>query len=379
MEGPERNTTFYSTITPFIEAITTTDTTLKIVGTVLGLGVTALATAAVVRHRGTSKFSNLLIKRAKAQLSGVDYVERGQPTLIQLSRREELRINTSSVELFSLDRAILLKGPHRSGTVFCAYNVLFENLLFKFMAGKTVALSRHILQSFPPITRSLFPPRGLYLLGDQQHNSMHSWLQQQLSTLGKDDAKGTLMDLVLDRYDAQPIRGMLLRTFGPTWLPRMLHPQPSIIIIDQAEELLRKHRGEFLSFFYLLIKEARDCAYFKLVFVINSEAAVHSFQVLNGGTLFVEVSAPQPDEVDVQRILGEEFAGVFLQCGKNLGITADYFNCRDPEEKKLRPDEFYEKKRKQYIDLYAVLEPVTKTEFDAITTGKSKREDQDPQ
>lgn len=208
---------------------------------------------------------------------------------------------------------------------------------------------------------------------------MHSWLKQQVSTLGKDDGKGTLMDLALDRYDEQKLRGMLMRTFGPAWLPKLLQPQPSIIIIDQAEELLRKHRAEFLSFFYLLIKEARDCSYFKLIFVINSDEAVQSFQVLNGGTLFVEVSAPEPDEADVQRILGPEFAAIFRKCGKNLGITADYFNCRDPEEKKLSPDKFYEKKKKQYTDLYAVLKPVTKTEFDAITTGKGNIEDQDLQ
>jgi len=137
------------------------------------------------------------------------------------------------------------------------------------MAGKTVALSRHILRSFPPLTRRLFPPRGLYLLGDQYHSSMHNWLKQQVSTLGKDDGKGTLMDLALDRYDEQKIRGMLIRTFGPTWLPRFLHPQPSIIIVDQAEELLRRHRAEFLSFFYLLIKEARDYSYFKLILMKN--------------------------------------------------------------------------------------------------------------
>ena len=134
---------------------------------------------------------------------------------------------------------------------------------------------------------------------------------------------GSVLDLVLKRYVEQRIRFFLYTLFGKR-LPRLLKPQPTIIIVDQAEDLLRKYRGKFLLEFYKLAKKARDTDAFRLVLIINTENVVESLKLINGGNLFEVVCAPKVTKDAVLRYHGEEFAQIFRDCDNCIGIAEDF-------------------------------------------------------
>ncbi len=70
-------------------------------------------------------------------------------------------------------------------------------------------------------------------------------------------------------------------------------PQPAIIVVDQAEELLCAYRADFLVGFYNLAKETRDDDMLRLVLVINSDNAVKALKLMNGGDMFSVIQAPK--------------------------------------------------------------------------------------
>jgi hypothetical protein len=87
-----------------------------------------------------------------------------------------------------------------------------------------------------------------------------------------------LEDLILKRFEDQRIR-VFLHTLLKDKLPAFLKPQPTIIIVDQAEELMRAYGADFLVSIYNLVKGARDHKTVQLILVINSENAVKAMRL----------------------------------------------------------------------------------------------------
>jgi hypothetical protein len=113
---------------------------------------------------------------------------------------------------------------------------------------------------------------SLCLPGSQKAATIDAWLKNQIATTEKVDP----WSLLSQRHQEQRLRLFLVKVFKTT-LPAFLLPQPVIIVVDQAEELLRVYRADFLVGFYNLVKEGRDDDLFRLVLVINSDNAVKAW------------------------------------------------------------------------------------------------------
>ncbi len=100
-----------------------------------------------------------------------------------------------------------------------------------------------------------------------------------------------MVDLLSQRRQEQRVRLFLAKLFK-TKLPSILKPQSAIIVVDQAEELLRAYREDFVVGFYNLVKKGHGNDLFRLVLVINSENAVKALKLMNGGNMFSIVQAP---------------------------------------------------------------------------------------
>ena len=187
----------------------------------LGLGIVGISGARAVSHfhqRTTNKFLSSLFSVSRVNVSQHKFL-----------KREAIANNGKNN--FDSTKSIALIGDHR--------------------CGKTVFLSQYIIKSwFPWYRRFLSPPRGLFLEGSRNEATIADWLKVQISAQ-KDSPLAALNDILYQRRSEQRIRVFLEDTFGPR-LPKILRPQPSVIIVDQAEELLRAYRAEFLLFFYNL-------------------------------------------------------------------------------------------------------------------------------
>ena len=231
-------------------------------------------------------------------------------------------------------------------------------------SGKTTLVSHSILYGmFPLWSRIFFPPIGLFLEGDRKHATIEDWLKNQLATNNKEDPMASVLDLVLERYDEQRIRFFLYTLFGKR-LPRLLKPQPTIIIVDQAEELLRKYRGKFLVEFYKLAKKGRDSDAFRLVLIINTENAVESLKLINGGNMFEVVRAPKVTKDAVLRYHGEEFAQIFVDCDSCIGIAEDFVT----EKPSVSAKEFFNVRKQQYEQDNCLLQAISRAEYNKLTT-----------
>lgn len=191
-------------------------------------------------------------------------------------------------------------------------------------SGKTIFLSNVILnEMFPWWYRYVFPPRGLFLTGSQKAANIDAWLKNQIGTTEKDDPWAAVADLLSQRRQEQRVRLFLVKVFKTT-LPAFLLPQPAIIVVDQAEELLRAYRADFLVGFYNLVKEARDDDLLRLVLVINSDNAVKALKLMNGGNMFSVIQAPKVSRDAVRDKYGEDFAKMFDDCDGCIGVALDY-------------------------------------------------------
>ena len=240
--------------------------------------------------------------------------------------------------------SIAIIGEHRSGkSTFVSHNILFG--------------------IYSGWSRFFFTPRGLFLEGNQEHATINDWLKSQLATNNKVDPMTTIEDLISRRRNEQPIRVWLNNLFEG-YLPRLLKPQPIIIIVDQAEELFRKCRGHFLVQFYDLAKLGHDDDTHRLVLIINSENAVEALKLINGGDMFEVVGAPKVSKDAVIRYEGEEFAQIFEDCDNCIGIAQDYVT----EKPLMSAKEYYNMKKQQYEQNNCLPERISQEEYNKLTT-----------
>jgi hypothetical protein len=308
---------------------------------VLGLGslVAGGRFYAMKQHqRVTTKFFKSLLSTSKNELSKIDYslMPRGQ-MIVGIDKRPIKKLN-----LHSAFKSVALVGDNRSGkTVFLASTVLNE--------------------MFPWWYRYLFPPRGLFLTGSQTSSTIDAWLKSQIAPTEKDDPWSAVADLLGQRREEQRVR-VFLHTLFKTKLPAFLKPQPAIIVVDQAEELLRAYRADFLVGFYNLVKKARDNDHFRLVLVINTENAVKALQLMNAGNMFTIIQAPKVSREAVVDHYGEGFAKVFDDCDSCIGVALDYMTDKE-RPKDMAAKEYAAKKKENYVLHNCLTEEISRYEY----------------
>jgi hypothetical protein len=306
----------------------------------LGIGAFGLgAVIGVVKYpqRATSKCFNSLLTTCADNLSRIDYpvLSRGYMTV---------GTNTQPIHKLNLRDAIksvALVGPHRS--------------------GKTVFLSNAILNDmFPWWYLYVFPPRGLFLTGSQLFPTLTDWLKYQIPKGQKEYPFSYLADLLSQRWNEQRVRLFLYKSLKGR-LPRFLRPQPTIIVIDQAEELLCAYRADFLVRFHNLVKWGRDRGLYRLVLVINSENAVKALELMYGGNMFHVIQAPKVSREAVVDKYGEEFAKIFDECDGCLGIALDFLSDK-PAGMSAR--EYADMKAQIYTSYNCLTKEITIEEYD---------------
>lgn len=170
---------------------------------------------------------------------------------------------TASDKLSKTKYAYFARGPVYFGNqpqphTYLSLKTTYKSLVIvsENRSGKTVYICNNILNRlYPWYTRYFFPPRGLFLVGHQRSQNINQRLKNQLPTSGE-DPWGALTGHLSQRRNEQRIRLFLQRVFKDR-LPALLSNQPVVVVVDQAEELLRAHRAEFLVF-YNIVKEGRD-------------------------------------------------------------------------------------------------------------------------
>lgn len=313
---------------------------LKVVGALFGLGSLAGGGMYILkRHqRATDKFFHSLLSTSKSELSKINY---------SVFPRSQLHVGIDKVPVTKLNlhsafKSVALVGDNRS--------------------GKTIFLSDTVLNDmFPWSSRYFFPPRGLFLTGSQTSATVDAWLKNQIATTEKDDPWSAVMDLLGQRRDEQRVR-LFLHMLFKTKLPNFLKPQPAIIVVDQAEELLRAYRAEFLMGFYNLAKKGRDTDLFHLVLVINTENAVNALKLMNGGNMFTIIQAPKVSREAVVAAYDESFAKIFDDCDSCIGIALDYITDTD-RPKDMTAIEYAAAKKKMYAEDNCLVAEITKDEY----------------
>ena len=125
-----------------------------------------------------------------------------------------------------------------------------------------------------------------------------------------------------------------------------------------------KFRGEFLVKFYHLAKQGRDDDTFRLVLLINTENAVESLKLLNGGNMFEFVHVPKVSKDAVIKYHGEDFAKIFEECDNCIGVAQDYVT----EKPSVSAKDYFNKKKEQYEENNCLLQPISRAEYKKLTT-----------
>ena len=298
------------------------------------LAVGGFAIGLQYRQRATSKFVTSLVTASELCLLGV--------------KRYYPRQSTEQLDIFGANKSIVIVGGNRS--------------------GKTTFISRKIMHDmFPWWYRIFVIPRGIYLKGSRESDTAKEWLSSQLATDDKERPMASLLDLIGIRQRQQRIRIFLQESFGD-YLPRPLRPQPAIIIVDQAEELLRAYRCDFLEQFYLLAKEARDLNSHRLVLIINTENAVNALKLLNGGNLFEFVQAPMVLKDAVMKEYDGTFVEVFEDCESCIGTALDYVTNKP----QMSAKDYYKMTKATYEKVNCLLDPITVEEYTAFVDKRKK-------
>jgi len=308
---------------------------------VLGLSaVVAGGGLYAVKHhqRATNKFFNSLLTASDNKLSKINYSVLPRGDLhVGIDREPIKRLN-----LRGAFKSVALVGDNRS--------------------GKTIFLSHTVLNDmFPWWYRYFFPPRGVFLTGSQKAPTIDAWLKNQIGSTEKDDPWSAVAELLSQRRHEQRIRLFLHKLFKDK-VPHLLKPQPVIIVVDQAEELLRAYRSEFLVGFYNLVKEGRDEDLFRLVLVINTENAVRALKLMNGGNMFTIIQAPKVSREAVVAVYGEKFAKVFDDCDSCIGVALDYADD-DDRPKDMTAKEYAAMKKERYASDNCLAVEITREEY----------------
>jgi hypothetical protein len=203
-------------------------------------------------------------------------------------------------------KAVALMGDSRSGITTYLFHIL-EN------------------EMYPWWKRPFFPPRGVYLTSNFERN-IDEWLREELSVPNYVNPWFALGEMIQERRKEQLIRRFLHRLCKDK-LPNCLRPQPVTIVIDDAEELLRKYRSKFLTSFTQLAIEANDENLIQFIVIINSENAKKALEMIYGGRdLFTFLQVPKISRQAVVAHYGEDFAKIFDDCDGNIGLAQQYFH-----------------------------------------------------
>eukprot|EP00981_Chlorochromonas_danica_P014897 scaffold9386_cov154-Ochromonas_danica.AAC.4 len=281
----------------------------------LAIGLLAGGGFYAVKHhqRATTKFFKSLLATSKHKLSKIDYSVLPRANMHVGIDKEPLK----KLNLHSAFKSVALIGDNRS--------------------GKTIFLCN---------TKSA---------------TVDAWLKNQIATTEKEDPWSAVADLLGQRREEQRVR-VFLHTLFKTKLPTFLKPQPAIIVVDQAEELLRAYRAEFLVGFYNLVKEGRDDDLFRLVLVINTENAVKALELMNGGNMFDVITAPKVSREAVVEHYGDEFAKVFDDCDCCIGVALDYVADKK-RPKDMTAKEYAALKKEKYASDNCLAVEITREEY----------------
>jgi hypothetical protein len=196
-------------------------------------------------------------------------------------------------------------------------------------SGNTNFLSNNLMNDLSPWCRYVLPPRGFFLNGSFYLPTIEDWLRTEIAVdIGKGDPWSGLVDVLSKIYQEQRLRLFLLKVFK-TSLPSTLRPKPVILVVDQAEFLLRSYRADFLVGLSNLTKELGDSIHFRLVLVINTDNAIKALNLLDEGNGFEILQAQNISREIVVGSYGESFAKVFDDCDSSIGMAVDYTNSCD--------------------------------------------------
>jgi hypothetical protein len=310
---------------------------IELTNFVIGLGLMG-GLYAVKHQRATTKFFKSLLCISESKLSKIHYsiLARG-PMHVGINNEPITRLN-----LRQAFKSVALVGDNRS--------------------GKTIFLCHTILNDLYPWWYRFFcPTRGLFLNGSQRSTTIDGWLKNQISTTERDDPWSAVVDMLNQRRKEQRVR-VFLQTVFKSRLPDLLKPQPVIIVVDQAEVLLRVYRAEFLMGFGNLVREVRDTDLLRLVMVINTENAVKALELMYGGDMFDVITAPKVSREVVVTKYGESFAKDFDDCNSCIGIALDYKYDKD-RPRDMTAKEYFTKHSERYTTDSCLSVEITREEY----------------
>ena len=230
--------------------------------------------------------------------------------------------------------------------------------------GKTAYLSNYIVNDmFPWWHRMLFPARGLFL-SKSSHlvKSAEKWLSSEIKDIFC--PWESLTTHLHDKYHKQSFRIFLYRSFASR-LPNVLRPQPTIIVFDNAEELLSTYRCQFMKSVEILMKES-DVDTYRLVFIVSSENAVKALQLMYDYERVDVIQAPKVMRESVVDVYGEDFAKVFDACDENIGIALSYeYEYGDKAVKPMTGQAYTEQMKDNVRKMHVLTKEITREEYDA--------------
>jgi hypothetical protein len=255
--------------------------------------------------------------------------------------------STQLPALGSLDRGMILQGEYR--------------------AGKTASIADTILtQWYPWWFQTICPPRGYFFRGNTAHATARDWLASQVSEDEKGNPISALEAMVNARHSQQWIRGLLVRSFPTYKLPSLLRPQPSLLIIDECEELIAKYRTDFLCLLEVFAKTSRDSpGTLQVIVITKTDAGTASLNAMNGGSLWTVEKCPTPTPESIEQVFGAADAKhIFRKLGGRVGLLHDFLRERHSNDEE--PEQFLKRKDEGYIK---VTKPVSEQEFHAASTA----------